>query len=201
VIEATGLRWILTAVFVAAGLFCGYRCLRHGPVTSRFGDVLHVVMCAAMVAMAWPATMSFARVPQLVLFGFAAAWFAGTTAWGAAHAGHTGRWQPGYHAVMMAAMAWMVFAMPAAMAADGGTVDMEGMPGMAMPVASGAGGSPAGVVVLALVLAAGFALAGTAFLAKAIDGVRGAPPSVRTTGWGADALMGLGMAVMLLAMV
>jgi hypothetical protein len=201
VIEATGLRWIVTAVFVAAGLFCAYRCFRQGPVTSRLGDVLHVVMCAGMVTMAWPVTMSFARVPQLVLFGFAAAWFAGTTAWGAAHAGHTGRWQPGYHAVMMAAMAWMVFAMPGAMVASGATMDMEGMPGMSMPVTSGAGGGPAGVVVLALVLAAVFTLAGTAFLARAIDGVRGTPPSVRTAGWGADGLMGLGMAVMLLAMV
>lgn len=191
-IEAVGLRWIVSAVFVVAGLFCAYRCLRQGPATSRFGDVLHMVMCAGMVAMAWPATMSFARVPQLVLFGLAAAWFAGTAAW------HTGRWHRGYHAVMMAAMAWMVFAMPTAMTGGGGTVDMEGMPGMAMPV--GGGGSPTGVGVLALVLAAVFALAGTAFLARVIDGVRSAPPSVRTAGWGADGLMGLGMAVMLLAM-
>jgi hypothetical protein len=201
VIEASGLRWILTALFAGVGFFCVYRCVRQGSVTSRFGDVLHAVMCAAMVTMAWPATMSFARVPQLVLFGFAAVWFAGTTVWGAAHAGHTGRWQPGYHAAMMAVMAWMVFAMPRAMTAGGATMDMEGMPGMAMPVASGASGTPADVLILALVLAAGFALAGTAFLARAIDGVRAARPSVRTAGWSADGLMGLGTAVMLLAMI
>jgi hypothetical protein len=87
------------------------------------------------------------------------------------------------------------------MTAGGGTMDMEGMPGMSVPVASGAGGTPADVLVLALVLAAGFTLAGTAFLARAIDGMRAARPSVRTAGWSADGLMGLGTAVMLLAMV
>ncbi|MER6795407.1 DUF5134 domain-containing protein, partial [Amycolatopsis mediterranei] len=73
-IEATGLRWILTAVFVAAGAFCAYRCFRQGTVTSRVGDVLHAAMCVAMVAMVWPATMGVAGLPQVVLFGFAAAW-------------------------------------------------------------------------------------------------------------------------------
>jgi hypothetical protein len=150
--------------------------------------------------MVWPATMSFARLPQLALFGFAAAWFVVATARGAAHGG---RWHPGYHAVMMAAMAWMVFAMPRAMVGSGAatTVDMPGMEGMAMALPLAGGGVPADVVVVALVLAIVFGLAGLAFLARAIDGVRVALPPVRTAGWGADALMGLGTTVMLLAMV
>ncbi|MEV7046456.1 hypothetical protein [Amycolatopsis sp. NPDC051061] len=56
--------------------------------------------------------------------------------------------------------------------------------------------------ILTIVFAAtGFCLAGVAFLARAIDGVRVALPPVRTAGWGADALMGLGTTVILLAMV
>ncbi|MEU8639869.1 DUF5134 domain-containing protein [Amycolatopsis sp. NPDC048633] len=199
-IEATGLRWILTIVFAATGFFCLYRCFRQGPVTSRFGDVLHAAMCVAMVAMAWPATMAFARLPQLALFGFAAVWFAVATARGAAHGS---RWHPAFHAVMMAAMAWMVFAMPRAMVGSGAasTMDMPGMEGMAMALPSAGGGVPADVVVVALVLAIAFCWAGVAFLARAIDGVRAAAPPVRTAGWGADALMGLGTTVMLLAML
>lgn len=197
-IEATGLRWIVTAVFVAAGAFCGYRCVRHGPVTSRVGDVLHVAMCVAMVAMVWPATMGVAGLPQVVLFGFAAAWFAV-----AAVRAHESRWHTGYHAAMMLAMVWMVFAMPRAMVGSGAatTMDLPGMEGMAMALPSAGGGVPADVVIVALTLAIAFCLAGIAFLARVVDGARVAPPSVRTAGWGADALMGLGTSVLLLAML
>jgi hypothetical protein len=104
---------------------------------------------------------------------------------------------------MMAAMAWMVFAMPRAMVGSGAatTMDMPGMEGMAMALPSAGGGVPADVVVVALVLAIAFCLAGLTFLARAIDGVRVALPTVRTAGWGADALMGLGTTVMLVAML
>ncbi len=198
-IEATGLRWILTALFAAAGAFCLYRCVRQGPVTSRIADVLHAAMCAAMVAMAWPATMGFARVPLLVLFGCATVWFAVVAVRGAA--AHGGRWQSGYHTVMMAAMVWMVFAMPRAMGGGAGTTDMSGHHGGSMAVASTAGGAPADIAILAPALAAVFGVAGIAFLARAIDGARVARPSVRTAGWGADGLMGLGTTLMLLAML
>ncbi|MET8994041.1 DUF5134 domain-containing protein [Amycolatopsis sp. NPDC004169] len=199
-IEATGLRWILTAVFAAAGAFCLYRCIRHGTAASRIGDVLHAAMCAAMVAMVWPATMGLAGLPQVVLFGFAAAWFAVAAVRGGAHGS---RWHPGYHAVMMLAMVWMVFAMPRAMVGGGTatTTDMPGMEGMAMALPSAGGGVPADVVLVALPLAIAFGLAGTVFLARGLDGARVAPPSVRTAGWGADALMGLGTSVLLLAML
>ncbi|MER6797485.1 DUF5134 domain-containing protein, partial [Amycolatopsis mediterranei] len=113
------------------------------------------------------------------------------------------RWHPGYHAVMMLAMVWMAFAMPRAMVGSGTatTMDMPGMEGMAMALPSAGGGVPADVVIVALTLAIAFCLAGIAFLARVIDGARVAPPSVRTAGWGADALMGLGTSVMLLAML
>ena len=198
-IEATGLRWILTALFAAAGAFCLYRCSRQGSVASRIGDVLHAAMCAAMVAMVWPATMGVAGVGQVVLFGFAAAWFAVATVRGA----HESRWHLGYHAVMMLAMVWMVFAMPRAMVGSGAatTMDMPGMEGMAMALPSAGGGVPLDVVIVALTLAIAFCLAGTVFLARLVDAARAAPPSVRTAGWGADALMGLGTSVLLLAML
>jgi hypothetical protein len=200
VIEASGLRWIVTAVFVAAGAFCLYRCARHGTVSSRIGDVLHAAMCTALIAMVWPATMGVAGLAHVVLFGFAAAWFAVAAVRGGAH---EGRWHPGYHAVMMLAMVWMVFAMPRAMVGSGAatTMDMPGMEGMAMALPSAGGGVPVDVVLVALPLAAAFCLVGTVFLARVVDGARVAPPSVRTAGWGADALMGLGTSVLLLAML
>ncbi|WP_329044439.1 DUF5134 domain-containing protein [Amycolatopsis sp. NBC_01488] len=162
--------------------------------------VTGLAMCAAMVAMVWPATMGVAGLPQVVLFGLAAAWFAVAAARGAAH---EGRWHPGYHAAMMLAMVWMVFAMPRAVVGSGAatTMDMPGMEGMAMALPSAGGGVPADVVIVALTLAIAFCLAGIAFLVRVVDAARVAPPSVRTAGWGADALMGLGTSVLLLAML
>lgn len=199
-IEATGLRWILTVVFAAAGAFCLYRCVRQGAVASRIGDVLHAAMCVAMVAMAWPATMGVAGLGQVVLFGFAAAWFAVAAARGSAHGG---RRHPAYHAAMMLAMVWMVFAMPRAMVGSGAatTMDMPGMEGMAMALPSAGGGVPADVVIVAVSLAVVFCVAGTVFLARVVDAARVGPLSVGTAGWGAEALMGLGTSVLLLAML
>lgn len=144
-ITAEGLRWILTAAFAVAGVFCAYRCLRQGTAAERTGDGLHVVMCVAMVVMAWPATAGFARWPQTVFFALAAVWFAGVAVSGASHADHGGRPAAVYHVVMMAAMAWMVFVMPRVMGgmpAGGGTMDMPGMPGMSMPASAAGAARP-----------------------------------------------------------
>ncbi|MEU8636500.1 DUF5134 domain-containing protein [Amycolatopsis sp. NPDC048633] len=63
--------------------------------------MLHLALCAGMIAMAWPATMDFAPAPQVLFYGFAAVWFTGLLVSGAqAH--------DGYHAVTAAVMAWMV---------------------------------------------------------------------------------------------
>jgi uncharacterized protein DUF5134 len=203
VIAAEGLRWILTVVFVATGAFCAYRCTRQGTAAERVGDVLHVVMCVAMVAMAWPAGMGVARLPQTVLFGLAAVWFAGVAVTGAAHADHGGRRAAVYHVVMMAAMAWMVFVMPRAMggmSGGGGMTEMPGHHGMAMPVAGAGGGAPADVRVVALVLLAAFVVAGLVFLSRAFDDARASGPPLRFLGRGADGAMALGMGLMLLTM-
>ncbi|GLY42856.1 DUF5134 domain-containing protein [Amycolatopsis sp. NBRC 101858] len=202
-ITAEGLRWILTAIFAATGAFCAYRCLRQGTPAERTGDVLHVVMCVAMVAMAWPATMSVARWPQTVFFAAAAVWFVGVAASGTSHADHGGPRVAIYHVVMMGAMAWMVFVMPRAMdgmTGSGGTMDMPGHEGMLMPGAGAAGTTPADVTAVALVLVAVFVVAGLVFLSRAIDDARASRPPLRSLGSGTSGVMALGMALMLLTM-
>jgi hypothetical protein len=201
-ITAEGLRWIVTALFFLTGAFCAYRCLRPGSARDRAGDVLHVVMCAAMVAMAWPATMSVARWPQTVFFALAALWFL-VTALRGAHDGHGGRRVALYHVVMMAAMAWMVFVMPRAMGAvagPGGTTDMPGMPGMSMSASAAGSSVPLDVTAVALVLVVVFVVAGLAFLSRAIDDARASRPVLRSLGGGANGVMALGMGLMLLTM-
>ncbi|WP_037355130.1 DUF5134 domain-containing protein [Amycolatopsis orientalis] len=201
-ITEPGLRWILTVLFAAAGVFCLYRCVRRPGLTGRVADALHAAMCAGMVTMAWPATMTFARIPQVVLFAAAAGWFAVTAALGFGH----GRLPGAHHALMMAGMAWMAFVMPSAMAgmtmsgtALGGEhagMDM-GDAGMTMT-----GHVPAHVVVVAVVLATVFLAAGIAWLARAIDHARAvARPGRREVGLAMEGVMSLGMAVMAVAMI
>ncbi|MGW7536473.1 DUF5134 domain-containing protein [Amycolatopsis sp. NPDC054798] len=201
-IAEPGLRWILTVLFAAAGAFCLYRCVRRPVLSGRVADALHAAMCAGMVTMAWPATMTFARLPQVVLFAAAAGWFAVSTALGFGH----GRLPGAHHALMMAGMAWMAFAMPSAMAgmtmsatAMGGEhagMDMGGA-GMTMT-----GHAPAHVVVVAAVLAVVFLVAGIGWLARAIDHARTvARPGRREIGLAMEGVMSLGMAVMAVAMI
>jgi hypothetical protein len=136
VIPEPALRWVFTVAFAAVGAFCLYRGLRDGALTRRVSGVLHLVLCAGMIAMAWPAAMDFAPAPQLLVFGFAAVWYTGLLVSGA-------RAHDGYHAVMAAAMAWMVLVM-----------------------SRGAAPDPAAVLTVA------FAVAGTFWLARAIAAVR-----------------------------
>ncbi len=195
-IVETGLRWIVTLAFAAAGAFCLYRCLRHGSAAHRVCDVLHALMCAGMVAMAWPAAMTVARVPQIVLFAVAAVWFAGMLV-----IGRRNRLSLGVHALMMAGMAWMVLVMPWAMA---------GTPTSAPAAASGdhagmamggtvtmLGDAPAHVTIVAVVLALVFLVAGTGWLARAIDTGRGDRRlRLPTAGLAVNGVMSLGMALM-----
>ncbi|GHF42270.1 hypothetical protein FHX82_005082 [Amycolatopsis bartoniae] len=189
-IPEPALRWIVTVAFAATGVFCLYRCLRHGSATHRVSDVLHVLMCAGMIAMAWPAGMTFARVPQVLLFSAAAVWFVGVLVLG--HAGAHGRLSLGQHALMMGGMAWMVLVMPSAMA--GTTMTAASGEHAAM---SGGGSSSPGVAAAAVVLAGVFLVAGTAWLARAIDSGR-AEHRLRLgiAGHAAEAVMSLGMALM-----
>ncbi|MEU8632638.1 DUF5134 domain-containing protein [Amycolatopsis sp. NPDC048633] len=189
-ITAVGLRWVVTALCGLTGALCAYRGLNRVSFRDRMGDLLHVVMSVAMVAMAWPATMSVARVPQIVFFALAAVWFVTVSVAGAAHDDHGGRGVAAHHVVMMAAMAWMVFVMPRAM---GG---MHPMPEMSMPRDS----VPADVTTVAVVLVVLFVVTGLTFLARAIGAAWTFGPVIRTLGAGTDGLMALCMALMLVTM-
>lgn len=201
-IAETGLRWILTLLFAAAGTFCLYRCARRPGVGGRVADALHAAMCAGMVTMAWPATMTFARMPQVVLFAAAAGWFAVSAALGFGH----GRLPGAHHALMMAGMAWMAFVMPSAMA--GMTMSATAMGGEHAGMDMGDAGmtmtghAPAHMMAVAAVLAVVFLAAGVAWLARAIDHARTvARPGRREVGLAMEGVMSLGMAVMAVAMI
>ncbi|MEV6871807.1 DUF5134 domain-containing protein [Amycolatopsis sp. NPDC051128] len=200
-----GLRWIFTLAFAAAGAFCLYRCVRHGTVAHRVCDALHALMCAAMVAMAWPAAMNVARVPQILFFAVAALWFAGMLVAGR---GGSGRLSLGHHALMMAGMAWMVLVMPLAMSgtmtsAPASAPASGDHAGMTMGAATTMmGDAPAHVTIVAAVLAVVFLVAGTAWMARAIDAGRGdSTLRLRTAGLVANAVMSLGMALMAAVLV
>jgi hypothetical protein len=194
VITEVGLRWIVTVAFAAAGAFCLYRCVRHGSAVHRVCDVLHALMCAAMVAMAWPGAMNVARIPQIVFFAVAALWFAGMLV-----LGRKNRLSLGHHALMMAGMAWMVLVMPWAMSGRATSASASGdHAGMAMGgTTTMIGDAPAHVTIVAGVLAVVFLVAGISWLARAIDTGRGdSTLRLRTAGLTVNGVMSLGMALM-----
>lgn len=131
------LRWTVTVLFGAS--FAGHV---YGLVAQRerwvctVERLLHVVMCAAMVVMAWPAGMKLSPLGPMVFFLAAAVWFV----LAAAHvvSGDDGRLTNGYHAIMMAAVAWLYAVM------SGGPLDRRRnlsdytMSGMDMSVPGGA---------------------------------------------------------------
>jgi hypothetical protein len=201
VIAELMLRWIVTIAFVAVGVFCVFRAVTRGPALSRVSDVLHALMCAGMIAMAWPAWMDFARVPQLLLFTAATVWFAGMLVVGTG--GH-GRWSLAHHALMMGGMAWMVLVMPTVMA--GMTMDSTASGGAHAGHHTGGAtmnmDTPAHVVLVAVVLAVVFLVAGIAWLARAFDAGRHEETlRMPTAGLAAEGIMSLGMAVMAVVLV
>lgn len=221
---------MFTVVFTATGGYALYRLATQAsgtdPDVDRTAELAHLLMSVAMIAMVWgwtggPATTS--GVVQLVVFGLFTVWFLTGAVAGSATAG--------LHLVAAAAMVWMVGAMPLLMgapaAADAGS-GMAGMPGMgdtAVPApATESGGTPAWVVSLTVLFAlllvataalwARYALAGARGSAgsSAADVEPGEPAGValatapgRVTMTRLDAcchaLMGLGMAAMLAAML
>jgi Domain of unknown function (DUF5134) len=71
-------RWLLTAVFAAAGLAAvPPRPGRAGSArpADRVSAVLCPVMCAALIAMTWRSEPAAATWSQAALFGCAALWF------------------------------------------------------------------------------------------------------------------------------
>lgn len=154
-IGSESVRSILIALFAVLG--AGYlaamaRALLR-PVGSRarqaVGDVLHVLMSAAMIAMVVSPAPGIPTIALVTAFTAAAGWFGGQALFGLDGHHGEGVYRNWFHAGMMAVMVWMAVAMDlAAPPGSGG-----GMGGM--PMAAGAGGmvmsgqAPAGALATA----------------------------------------------------
>ena len=170
------LRVLLSVLFGGSGLFLLAQTIRAREPRARVDDGTHVLMCVSMLAMTFPWGDSWPVMPQLIVFGLAALWFVGqlfvAPLTGGAHRHGTGAVRLVallYHAVMMAAMVWMVGLMSTLMNHSGsGGGEQDGrtgsagtsMPGMSMPAHPAAGGFPHGLAVaLGWVLVGVFAVA------------------------------------------
>jgi hypothetical protein len=107
---------------------------QHGPWICSVERLLHSVMCAAMVVMAWPVGMELPPLGPIIFFLAAAVWFLLV----AAHvfSGNAARLTNGYHAIMMAAVAWLYAVMnggPLSQRGHSPDHTMSGAPGMQMP--------------------------------------------------------------------
>ena len=77
-ITALAARWVLTAVFAAAGLTATlpWRApAESAQPAERISAVFCGAMCAALIAMIWRSEPAAATWPQAALFGCAALWF------------------------------------------------------------------------------------------------------------------------------
>jgi len=188
-ITAVAARWLLTAVFAAAGLRAALP--RREPAGSaqpadQVPAVFCGAMCAALIAMTWRSEPDAATWLQAALFGCAALWF------GLASLAGSGRVrrpsQPALlHTLMAAAMIWMLTAMPA----------FTGMPparparGAMAPMSRAA--MPAPVLVVSILLAVSCGAASIPWLARAI----GPGPRMKDPVSASQAAMSAGMAAML----
>jgi hypothetical protein len=183
-IASLAARWLLTAVFAAAGLTAALP--QREPAGSarppgRFPVVFCGVMCAALIAMAWQPEPAAATWLQAALFGGAALWS------GLASLASSGRvWQPSLsalpHTLMAGAMIWMLTTMPG----GAGHGAMTRMPPTAMPAA---------LPAVSILLAVSCAAASIPWLAQGI----GPGPRVKDPVSASQAAMSAGMAAMLFA--
>ncbi|MEB3980383.1 DUF5134 domain-containing protein [Mycobacterium sp. 663a-19] len=100
------LRWTVTALFGAGAATYVYILVsQRGHWASTVNHLLHLVMSAAMISMAWGIGMSLPTPGPMIFFLLAGVWFAGAAGRMSTPTGD--RLTNGYYAVMMAAMAWM----------------------------------------------------------------------------------------------
>ena len=113
-IENGVLHWGLTALLLAASLYAAFRAGRKSPSDTRVGFGLHAAMMAAMVLMLAPG-LRWPALPQLLFFGLAAWWFVlRAVSRRPGHIRPAGRATRAillYHALTMAAMAYMLTTM------------------------------------------------------------------------------------------
>lgn len=216
------LRWVITAVFVFAGIYSAYRMTRTEPTTARIDHGIHLIMCVSMATMAWPGGFGIPLV-QAIFFAAALAWFfvsamrrnsSGKVASGDhEHLGGV-RW---YHMLMMASMLWMIISMAGWLPGSTGHSHGSGsageaaepMPGMDMGAehsghSLAAESMPAWITAITGILAAVFALATVVWLYRYFT-ERQRPtsgfwttPSVASI---SEVAMAAGMAIMMAAMV
>jgi hypothetical protein len=139
------LRWILTVAFAAAGVFHLVRCVRPQAAGVRTSEILHLVMCVAMIAMVWPRGASVPAVVWIAVFTVSTGWFVTRAANASGR-----RMVPAFFATAAATMVWMGASMPAQAAPhhDMAMARPSGSAGYAAWISAGLGGY--------LVLAAGW---------------------------------------------
>jgi hypothetical protein len=125
VFASTAVSLAFTVVFVVTGGYSLVRLALLGagavPGGDRLAELSHLLMSLAMVGMAtgWTGGPDSAGgIVQLVLFGLLSVWFLGRLA--APAPGHA-RAGDAYHLLVVAAMVWMVAAMPQLMGVAGAT--------------------------------------------------------------------------------
>jgi hypothetical protein len=189
-IESVTARWLLTAVFAAAALGTAIQ-WRSSAGQARRPDqpaaAFCLVMCTALIAMTWWLEPSAITWVQVAGFGCAALWF------GLADLAGSTRIRLGLpallHALMAAAMIWMLTVMPA----------VTGMPppgrGRGVMTAVPRVATPTPVLAVSILLAVSCTVASIPWLARAI----GPGPRVKDPLSASQAAMSAGMAAMLFA--
>lgn len=194
------LLWVLTVAFSATGLHAIMRIVVDRRPLLVVGDALHLLMSAGMVAMCWPWWTAISALPQIVVFGAAAVWFAVLLVLQlarrlprAALGGHSA-WHQVAHAIMMLAMVWMVVSMSVAGPVMGG---MDADMAMDSGLHHHGGGLPMWAALSGVALTAALLVAGVIFLVELIVCLRGRTTWLGHTGdVAAGTVMSLGMAAM-----
>jgi hypothetical protein len=213
-IAEPALRVVVTALFALAALYCAGRLTRRVSIPARGTYAAHLLMSVAMIVMAWPAGVGILPWPQVLLFSVGTLWFIALAisfargwAQGTHHETH-GRLVYWYHAVMMAAMVWMLVVMDGSLLGAGGahggsagsaeTHDHGSMTGMEMA----AGHEGAAVIVIAWILGLLFCVAALAWLGSLVPegAARRQRPSAEAlrsqrAEVGYETLMAVGMAI------
>lgn len=129
---------VFTVVYAGLGVYSAAFMVVAPTGLARAGYFLHLVMSAAMIAMAWPAGMAAVPLlPATIFFTVVALWFGYLFA--ARNSGQLRRsqldghppWHQLAHGVMMLTMAWMYAAMMPELAGGGvvGQIEAEHNPG------------------------------------------------------------------------
>ncbi|AWK11973.1 DUF5134 domain-containing protein [Streptomyces spongiicola] len=211
-IAGNGLRWILTVVFAVPVMYGTWRACAPGTEAGdRVDQAFHVVAGSLMIAMVWPWGTVLPTGPQLIALVAGAAWFLGSAPLRAATGARVAASYAALpHAVMTAAMAWMVAVMGTASPGHGGGTHAHAgahvpdVSGATLMRLTGAWPRPAAVGLAVLLVAIGLR-----WLALAFDRTPIVPRGARTAVGGAEgapahachAAMALGMAEMFVLLV